>query len=78
MARNSCFKSYGGTFDIFFRSESDDYFSRLAPALGINKKTDLEPFVEGIKGDSVYVLKWQFRGISPLELMNYENLCTRA
>lgn len=73
------FKSFhGGTFEIFLRSESIDYFSRLAPTLGISKKSDLEPFVEGIKDDSIYIPKWQFERISPLELMNYENLCTRA
>jgi hypothetical protein len=73
------FKSFhGGTFEIFLRSESIEYFSRLASVLGVSKKTDLEPFIEGIKGDSIYVPKWQFERIAPLELMNYENLCTRA
>lgn len=72
------FKSFhGGTFEIFLRSESIEYFRLLAPALGISKKTDLVPFVEGIKDDSIYVPKWQFDRIDPLELMNYENLCTR-
>lgn len=72
------FKSFhGGTFEIFLRSESVEYFSRLAPVLGISKKTDLVPFVEGMKDDSIYVPKSQFDRIDPLELMNYENLCTR-
>ncbi|WP_376902280.1 hypothetical protein [Aeromonas veronii] len=72
------FKSFhGGTFEIFLRSESIEYFRLLAPALGISKKTDLMPFVEGIKDGSIYVPKWQFDRINPLELMNYENLCTR-
>jgi hypothetical protein len=73
------FKSFhGGTFEVFLRSESIEYFSRLASVLGVSKKADLEPFIEGIKGDSIYVPKWQFERIAPLELMNYENLCTRA
>ncbi|MEL1219680.1 toll/interleukin-1 receptor domain-containing protein [Aeromonas hydrophila] len=72
------FKSFhGGTFEIFLRSESIEYFRLLAPALGISKKTDLIPFVEGIKDGSIYVPKWQFDRINPLELMNYEKLCTR-
>ena len=50
------FKSFhGGTFEIFLRSESVEYFSRLAPVLGISKKTNLVPFVEGMKHDSIYV-----------------------
>lgn len=73
------FKSFhGGAFEIFLRSESIEYFDRLAPVLGISKKEELEPFIEGVKDDSIYVPKWQFERIDPLELMNYETLCTRA
>lgn len=73
------FRSFhGGTFEIFLRSESIEYFSRLSPILGISKKVDLDPFIDGIKTDSIYVPQWQYERISPLELMNYENLCTRA
>ncbi len=73
------FRSFhGGIFEIFLRAESIEYFNRLAPALGVSKKADLESFVEGIKTDSIYIPKWDFERISPVELMNFENLCSRA
>lgn len=73
------FKSFhGGTFEIFLRSESAEYFNRLAPMLGVNLKSELKPFVEGLKSEAVYIPKWEFDRISPLELMNYEKLCSRA
>lgn len=73
------FKSFhGGTFEVFLRAESIAYFNRLASVLNITTKTDLEPFIEGIKNQYIYLPQWRFERISPLELMNYEKLCTRA
>ena len=73
------FKSFhGGTFEIFLRAESIEYFNRLAPLLGISKKNDLEPFIKAVQEGTIYVPKWQFESFSPLELMNYNNLCTRV
>lgn len=73
------FKSFhGGTFEIFLRSESTEYFNRVAPTLNIEFKAELEPFVEALKSETIYIPKWEFDRISPLELMNYENLCSRA
>ena len=69
---------HGGTFEIFLRSESTEYFKRVAPTLGIKTKAELEPFIEGLKTGSVYTPKWEYDRISPLELMNYEKLCSRA
>jgi SEFIR domain len=73
------FKSFhGGTFEVFLRAESLAYFGHLAPALGISQKAELEPFVDGLKTESIYTPTWDFESLSPLELMNYENLCSRA
>lgn len=73
------FKSFhGGTFEIFLRSESTEYFNRIAAMLDVNHKSELEPFVEALKSQVIYIPKWDFDGISPLELMNYENLCSHA
>ncbi len=73
------FKSFhGGTFEIFLRSESIEYFNRVAPILDIKIKAELEPFVEALKNDAIFVPKWGFDSISPLELMNFENLCSSA
>jgi len=73
------FKSFhGGVFEVFLRAESIDYFNRIAPILGVKSKTDLEPFIEAIKSRSVFIPKWEFDSINPLELMNFEKLCSRA
>jgi hypothetical protein len=73
------FKSFhGGTFEIFLRSESTEYFNRLALTLDIHRKDDLEPLVKGLEADAIYTPRWEHEGISPLELMNYESLCSRA
>ncbi len=72
---------YGGVFEIFLRSESTEYFNRLARTLDIKEKEDLEPFVEGIKTGKIHTPEWGFGGfdrIEPLVLMNYEHLCSRA
>ena len=68
----------GGTFEIFLRSESTEYFERLAVVLDIDHKDDLQIFIKGLEEKTIYIPKWEFEKISPLELMNYESLCSRA
>lgn len=74
------YKSFrsGGGFEIFLRAESMDYFNRLAPILGVKNKAGLEPLINGINDNTIYTPKWGFERISPIELMNYEKLCSRA
>ena len=73
------FKSFhGGTFEIFLRAESTEYFNRMASVFGIKSKSDFAPLIEAIKDQKIYVPKWDFDRINPLELMNYEKLCSRA
>lgn len=73
------FKSFnGGTFEIFLRAESTEYFNRLSQVLDVKSKIDLEPFFEGLKNETVYIPKWEFDSIDPIELMNFNNLCSRA
>ncbi|MCD6347326.1 MAG: TIR domain-containing protein [Bacteroidales bacterium] len=72
------FKTFhGGAFEIFLRSESAEFFKRVASILGISSKDELDPLVEGLSTNAVYTPKWDFERISPLNLMNYKNLCSR-
>ncbi|MNR13575.1 hypothetical protein D3C85_1299850 [compost metagenome] len=72
------FKTFhGGTFEMFLRAESLNYFNRFANLLGIRSKAELSEFIEGLKSQAVYVPKWDFDSVNPLELMNYERLCIR-
>jgi hypothetical protein len=70
--------SYGGVFEIFLRSESSEYFSKIAPVLGISSKEDLSQLPQALQEEKIYTPKWQFDEISPLKLMNFEKLATRA
>jgi hypothetical protein len=73
------FKSFrGGTFEIFLRAESQEYFDKLIGILGIKSKSDLDIFAQAIKDQTILVPKWDFDKIAPLELMNFEQLCSRA
>jgi len=46
------FKSFhGGTFEIFLRSESAEYFNHIAPMLDVKFKAELEPFVEALESE---------------------------
>ena len=73
------FKSFhGGTFEIFLRAESKEYFDKLTTILGIQSKTDLDTLFKGIENQAVYVPKWDFDRIDLAELMNFKHLCNRA
>ena len=73
------FKSFrGGTFELFLRAESKEYFDKITGILGVKSKSDLEAFAQAIRDENIYVPKWDFDRISPLELMNFDQLCTRA
>jgi hypothetical protein len=73
------FKTFrGGAFEIFLRAESTAYFNRIAPMLGLAFRSDLGTFIEALKARSIYVPKWDFDSVNPLELMNYDNLSSRV
>ncbi|QXN26801.1 hypothetical protein KVP08_009710 [Shewanella putrefaciens] len=73
------FKSFrGGTFELFLRAESKEYFDRITGILGVKSKADLEAFAQAIRDEKIYVPKWDYERISPLELMNFAQLCSRA
>jgi len=57
------FKSFhGGTFEIFLRSESSEYFNRLAPVLGVESKSDLDHLPDALIKNTIYIPKWDFDG----------------
>ncbi|MBF0410320.1 MAG: TIR domain-containing protein [Candidatus Riflebacteria bacterium] len=68
--------THSAPFEIFLRSESSEYFSKIAPLVGIKTKADLEPFVNALQNKVIRVPTWDFHGkIDLLELMNYNRLC---
>ena len=73
------YKSFrGGTFEMFLRSESKEYFKRIAPIFNIELKSDFEHYLAALRNETVKVPKWQYDSIDPPQLMNYQRLCSRA
>ncbi|BDM64400.1 hypothetical protein NFHSH190041_18520 [Shewanella sp. NFH-SH190041] len=73
------FKAFrGSTFELFLRAESKEYFDRITGILGVKSKANLVTFTQAIRDEKIYVPKWNFDRISPLELMNFEQLCSRT
>ena len=69
---------YSGAFEIFLRAESKKYCDKLFVILDIKSKVELNIFIEGIGNEKISVPKWGFDKMKPLELMNFEQLCSRA
>lgn len=66
-----------GPFEIFARSESAQYFAKIQPMLGIDKKSDLDGVIKGLEDNKLYTPKWDYQFIKPRVLMNYDKLETR-
>ncbi len=64
-----------GAFEIFLRSESEAYFNRIAPLLGVKSKSELTPFIEAVRNGKIQEPGTGFNKLSSLTLMNYEELC---
>jgi len=67
-------------FEIFARSESLQYFSKVAPLLGIKSKAELGEMLPlfGVQGTPIYLPKWDvFRSISLEGALNFDKLVTK-
>jgi hypothetical protein len=63
-------------FEMFQRAESKKYFDKMKIVFDISKKEDLFPLIEGFNQNRIRVPSWEFESISPVRLMNYDNLYT--
>ena len=68
---------HGGVFEIFARSQSNEYFDRIKCLFDIKEKTDFEPLMEAFRQELLRIPRWEFTSFSPSELMGYEQLATR-
>lgn len=65
-----------GPFEIFARAESQKYFARVMPLLGIESKEALDSLMAEFREGKREAPRWQFDSFSPLALSNWEKLCT--
>lgn len=74
------YREYAPPFEIFARSESLQYFSKVAPLLGIKSKAELGEMLPlfGVQGTPIYLPGWDmFRSFSLEGALNFDKLVTR-
>lgn len=64
-------------FEIFARAKSLSYFNRIRILLGVEKKDDLLPVLQGFTNGSITVPRWEFDSFGPVTLLGFEGLATR-
>lgn len=68
--------NFGGSFEMFARSISQNYFDRVKTLLGIETKTALDGLLTEYAQDRSLLPRWGFKSFSPRALLGYEDLCT--
>lgn len=66
-----------GTFEIFSRSESLEYFNELKIVFDIDNKDELNTILKAFNEKKLRIPSWQGDWIYPNELMGFDNLATR-
>ncbi|MBI2470860.1 MAG: TIR domain-containing protein [Planctomycetes bacterium] len=68
---------HGGSFEIFARAESKEYFNRIKCLFDISAKTDLEPVLKAFQEEKLRIPRWEWSSFNPAALLGYEQLATR-
>ncbi len=68
---------HGGAFEIFARSQSEEYFERIKCLFDIKEKTDFDPLMEAYRQEKIRIPRWEFTTFYPSALMGYEQLATK-
>jgi hypothetical protein len=66
-----------GSFEIFARASSRQYFDQVKDILGINSVTDLQPLFNDYREGKRRLPNWDFDSFDPVVLLGYEKLATR-
>jgi hypothetical protein len=65
-----------GAFEVFARSQSQQYFERMKCILDIAAKDDLLPLATAIKEQKLRIPSWTFHSVNAFELMGFDKLAT--
>lgn len=63
---------------MYARSQSKEYFSKVAAMFDLTKKEDFAALEQGYKTKNLYIPKWGFNSINPLGLLCYEDMTTKT
>ncbi len=69
-------EDYSGSFEVFARAQSKEYFDELKCLFEINQKEDFTTLFEALRGDKLKVPRWQFSTFNPAILLGFEKLAT--
>jgi len=67
-----------GTFEMFARAQSNEYFDKVKCIFDIENKNDFVPLFDAFKNGKLNIPRWQFTSLNPELLMGFENLATRS
>ena len=68
---------HSGTFEIFARAQSKEYFDRVKCIFDIEDKKDFIPLFEAFKKNQLEMPRWQFTSFNPEMLLGFERIATR-
>jgi hypothetical protein len=68
---------HSGTFEIFARAQSKEYFDRVKCIFDIEDKKDFIPLFEASKRNELRIPSWEFTSFDPETLLGFEKLATR-
>jgi len=68
---------HSGTFEIFARAQSKEYFDRVKCIFDIEDKKDFIPLFEASKRNELRIPLWEFTPFDPEMLLGFEKLATR-
>ncbi|KAF5433530.1 SEFIR domain-containing protein [Candidatus Methanophagaceae archaeon] len=69
--------SNSGTFEIFARAQSKEYFDRVKCIFDIEDQKDFIPLFEAFKRNELRIPRWPFTSFNPEMLLGFERLATR-
>jgi len=69
---------HNGTFEIFARAQSDEYFDRVKCVFDIEDKKEFVPLFDAFRENKLHIPRWQFTSLNPELLLGFENLATRS
>jgi hypothetical protein len=70
-------EEYIGTFEIFARSQSKEYFNKIKCLFDIKNKEEIDPMMQAFKSGNLTIPQWQFTVADPAILLGYEKIATR-
>jgi len=70
-------EDHSGSFEIFARAQSKEYFDRFKCLFGINQKEDFAPLFDAFRENKLKVPRWEFSTFNPAILLGFEKIATR-